>query len=453
MKKKNKNVKKNTSNEQKIDNDFLDIENLVMSLAGNDEANTLDEEAEKGINIVNTHNEKLIEDRQERLYEKSTQKVEEKNDVRYKVKPIFICLLTVIIILIVYGLFEYGPIFGFNINRNSKISEDSKIDIVTNESDIYKMYNQELLIYSNNVVSTYNNYLQKTWSYSLSESFTPNIYINNSYMAIVNNSNGTIYMFDNKREIFNKKIDGTIQDVYIDDYGNIAVEYSTTGYKKIIGVYDKSGKSKFDTYLSLSTIIDIKIIDNCKKLLIVQASTNSFNVGITLNIVDSTKKENNISELCKFDNNMLYDINVQGQYAICLLDNKISRVDLNNGNVSDIEKFDNSQLLFVAIYKDYYTYLSQKLNNNNSENNYTIVTKQYDGINISELEVSNTPKILHNSGLLNYLVYQDSLQVVNKWGIEIKNIPMEFIPKDIIVFNNEKSIGLVYTNKIYIVNI
>jgi len=78
---------------------------------------------------------------------------------------------------------------------------------VFNYGVTYKMYNQELLVYSNNVVSTYNNYLQKTWSYELSENFTPSIYINDNYMVIANNSNGTIYMFDSKREIFNKKID------------------------------------------------------------------------------------------------------------------------------------------------------------------------------------------------------------------------------------------------------
>lgn len=452
MKEKNKNVKKNTSKKKNTEDNLKEIEDIVMNMTEetSSDDNFLDEDAEKGIDIVNSHNEKLMEDRQERLYENSSEKLEKKNNVRYKVRPILLTAIIVFIVIVVYILFEYGPIFGININRNSKISEESKIDIITSDSDIYDMYNEELLVYSNNVVSTYNNYLQKTWSYELAENFTPNIYINKNYMVIANNSNGTIYMFDSKREMFNKKIDGTIQDIYIDDYGDIAVEYSTTGYKKIIGVYDVNGRSKFDTYLSSNTVIDIKIIDNCKKLLVAQANSNSFKVGVTLSIVDSTKKENNITELCKFDNNLVYDINVQGQNVIILLDDRITKVDLNNSNVSDIKKFDDNQMLFVAIYKDYYTYLTKKLDD---DNNYTVFTTQYDGINISETKISNLPKILYNSGLLNYFVYQDKLQVINKWGIEIKNIPIEFMPKDIVIFNNEKSIGIVYTNKIYIVNL
>lgn len=453
MKEKNKNVKKNTSKKKNTEDNLKEIEDIVMNMTEeiSSDDNFLDEDAEKGIDIVNSHNEKLMEDRQERLYENSSEKLKEKNNVRYKIRPLFITTLVVIVVLFLYILFEYGPIFGINISKKIGISEENKIDIITSDSDIYKMYNQELLVYSNNVVSTYNNYLQKTWSYELSENFTPSIYVNDNYMVIANNSNGTIYMFDSKREIFNKKIDGKIQDIYIDEYGNIAVEYSTTGYKKIIGVYDRNGKNKFDTYLSSNTIIDVKIIDNCSKLLIAQANSNSFKVGSTLSIVDSTKEENNITEICKFDNNLIYDINVQGQNAIILFDDKISKVNLNNSNVSDIKKFDDNQLLFVAIYKDYYTYLSKKLDD--KEDKYTVFTTQYDGVNISEVNLSNSPKILYNSGLLNYFIYQDSLQVINKWGIEIKNIPIDFMPKNIVVFNNEKSIGLVYTNKIYIVNL
>lgn len=453
MKKKNnnKNIGKNTSDKQKKNEEMINFEEITLDDEEIVPVEVLDEESEKGIDIVNTHNEKLMEDRQERLYENSSERLEEKNDVRYKIKPTLIGSIIVIIILVVYCLFEYGPIFGINLNRNSNLSEDSKIDIITTESDIYDMYNQELLVYSNNVVYTYNNYCQNTWKYELADNFTPNIYINDRYMVIANNSNGTIYMFDSKKEIFNKKIDGTIQDIYIDDYGNIAVEYSTTGYKKIIGVYDRNGKSKFDAYLSSSTIIDVKIIDNCRKLLVVQANTNSFKVGVTLNMIDATKEEDNITELCKFDNNLLYDIDVQGQNAIILLDNRIAKIDLNNGNVSDIKKFDDNQPLFISIYDNYYTYLIKELSD--ERDGYTITTCQYDGTMISELAISNSPKVLYSSGLLNYFLYQDSLQVINKWGIEVKNIPLEYIPKNIIIFNNEKSVGLIYTNKIYIVNI
>ncbi len=458
MKKKNDNVKKNTSNKQKKKQKIIDIpindtgisDDDLIDLVNNLPGEELNEDTDKGIDIVNSHNEKVNEERKERIYEKQNEEIEEDNNVRHRIRPVLIAFILVIIIAIFYVVFEYGPIFGINIIKNDGISEDKKIDIITSEDDIYDMYNQELLVYSNNVVSTYNSYCQKTWSYDLAENFVPTIYTYNEYMVIANNSNGLIYMFENKKEMFSKKIDGIIQDVYIDEYGNIAVEYSTTGYKKIIGVYDRNGREKFNAYLSSTTIIDIKMIENCTKLLVAQADSNSFSIGVTLNIVDSTKENDNISELCRFDNNLLYDMNIQGQNAIVLLNNKISKVNLINGNVSDIKVFDDSQLLFVSIYDNYYTCCSKELNN---QDKYIVTTTQYNGTNISTLEVENSPKSLYGRNLLNYFLYQNYLQVINKWGIEVKKIPIDILPKDIVIFNNEKSVGLIYTNKIYIVNL
>lgn len=435
---------KKKRNDKKI---HLDLD-LDLDMENEDTA--LDKEAEKGIDIVTSHNEKLKEDREERIYENKGEK-KENREIRYKIRPLLVAFITVIIITIIYVLFEYGPIFGINISKNSGISEESKINIITGDEDIYRMYNQELLVYSDGMISTYNQYLNKTWSYEITEKFTPSIYINDRYMAIVNNSNGTIYMFDNKKEIFNKKIDGQIQYIYIDNYGNIAVEYSTTGYKKIIGVYDKNGTKKFDTYLSSEAIIDIEIFDNAKKLLIVQAESTTFKIGVSIQIVDSTKTENNITELWSESNTLLYDIRVQGQNAILLLDNKIAKLDLTNGNAVVLKDFTKNQLLFSAIHDNYYICTEKILND--EKNQYVISMNQYDGLNISTIETENSPKELYSTGLLNYFVYEDKISVINKWGIEIKVIPIDSQPKEIVIFNNEKSIALFYTNKVYIVNI
>lgn len=444
---KNNNKKSHKKNLQRLHEQEIREMNKLDFLQ---EVQDTDEEDEIGIQIVNSHYDKLKEIREERLKGNQEKNEDKKEEVRYKIKPLLVGFIIVLIILMIYIVFEYGPLFGININKNGGILEDSTISIVTSENDIYQMYNQELLIYSNNAVSTYNQYCQKTWEYDLEDTFTPNIYIYNRYMVIANNTNGTIYMFENKKELFNKKIDGTIQNIYIDEQGNIAIEYSTTGYKKVIGVYDKSGKSKFDTYLSSNTLVNLKMIENCKKLLIVQANSNSFKIGMDISIVDSTRETDNITEICTIDNSMLYDIRVEGQNAFMLLDNRMIKMDLNNGNMTDIKTFDNNQLLFAIIGVDYYTCLEKKLNQ--EKDDYVLSMIQYNGVPISEYPLENTPKVLYNSGILNYMIYQDSLQVINKWGIEIKRVPIEVFPKEIVVFNNEKSIGLIYTNKIYIIN-
>ena len=187
------------------------------------------------------------------------------------------------------------------------------------------------------------------------------------------------------------------------------------------------------------------------KLLLITSNSSSFNIGTTLSIVDGTKNENNINEVAKFDNSLVYDCVVQNQNAILLLDNKIVNCNLSTGNVSDVKDFESSQVLFASLSKNYYILVEKNLGKEVQD--YMINTLRLDSTNISQTNVVNSPKMFKSSGYLNYFIYQDKLQVINKWGVELKNIDITLPPKDIVIFNNEKCVALIYSNKIYFVNI
>ena len=78
---------------------------------------------------------------------------------------------------------------------------------------------------------------------------------------------------------------------------------------------------------------------------------------------------------------------------------------------------------------------------------------RFDNSKISSVDISNTPKFIKNSKYFCYLIFQDKLQIINKWGIEIKNIDIEYPPKDAVIFNDGRSVALIYTNKVYVVNL
>ena len=106
--------------------------------------------------------------------------------IRYKVSSSTILIIFAIIILIVWLLYNYGPIFGININNNANVPIDSnRIELVTKDSDIYGMYDEQLYVYSNNTITLYNNKCEVTWTYSFSESFSPNIYVEGKYMLTI----------------------------------------------------------------------------------------------------------------------------------------------------------------------------------------------------------------------------------------------------------------------------
>lgn len=407
----------------------------------------------KGISILNNYKKKL-NDTRERLKGKTIdeyhEEIEQEEEIAKKKKYVLMCGIVIIVFLFIYIFFRYGPIYGISLSKNIGLDEESKINIVSTEEDIYLNYNNELLIYSNKELSTYNANLKKTWKYTFEENFTPKIYICGSYMVVSNNSSGKIYLFNGHKEILNKQIEGIINNIYLDKYGNMAIEYSSSGYKKIIGVYDSKGRNKYNTYLSNGAIIDIKLLEKGNKLIIAQTESSSFKIGFNLLSVDGTK-ENEINQLVAFDNNLLYNLTIQDKNIIMLLDNGIVSYNINTNEVKDIKKFESDQMLFIALANNYYTYISKDLSN--IDGKYNIKTDRFDGTNIGSVEVENSPKTMKNTGVLNYFVYQTSMQVINKWSLEVKKVDIDFPPKEIIVFNNEKTVALIYTNKVYFVNI
>lgn len=406
-----------------------------------------------GIEIVNKHKKKLKQDREKRIGKTKKEleiELEKKNEEEITFKPVMISLVTIIIIILLYCYFQYAPIFGIGIKLN-RAEAPKQIDIVSTESDYYDMYQEELLVYSNQTFTTYDKNGKKTWSYSLDQMFTPEIYIQDKYMVVTNNASGYIYMFENKKEILNKKIEGKIGNIYLDTYGNIAVEYASNGYKKIVGIYNKNGENIYNAHLDNSTIADIKLLENGKKLLVTKVISSSFKSGIEVDLVDSTKQEENIKEVIKLDNNFIYDLTLQGQNIIMLLDNKLLSVNMDTSQTKEIKDFESSQILYFTLSDNYYTCVEKTLNEENDF--YKINSVRYDGTLISTMDISNSPKLLKNSGFLNYFVYQDKYSIVNKWGIEVESKNLKTLPKDIIVFNHEKSLALIYTNRIYIENL
>ena len=103
----------------------------------------------------------------------------------------------------------------------------------------------------------------------------------------------------------------------------------------------------------------------------------------------------------------------------------------------------------MALNKNYYTYLERNL----QENKYVIENMNYNGTKISTTSIESLPKSMITSDFVNYYIYPNHVFILNKWGIELKSHETNFTPKQCVVFNNNKSLALIYTNKIYVINL
>ncbi len=435
--------KKNKNSSVFLDEETKNVEDL-----------SLDDDIEQGVEIVNRNREELDNQRNKRIgkFERNANdQIIERPKIRYSVNTKAIVTIIVIIVVICWFLYSYGPIFGIHMTSVSENIEDNKIELVTKENDIYYEFNDELLVYSNNTISTYDNNANLTWSYTFSESFSPNIYVEGRYMLVTNNLTGMMYLFEGRNEILNKKLDGTIKSAFLDNYGNIAVEYAVeNGYNNVVGVYNKAGRSLYDAYLSQENIISLKLIDNGRKLVFCEAVTDSSNIGIKFRRVDITKKEEEqLTDIVSLDNNFVYDFIVEGKTIYALLNDSIVSIDVDNGNINTLKEFNSTQMIFVSLNDDYYTFLERDISNNK----YISENIGYSGNKISSTLVESVPKDMVSSNWINYYIYQDYVYILNKWGVDLGKREITFTPKKCIVFNNNKSLALVYTNKIYILNL
>lgn len=419
-------------------------------------AKELEDKVDKTVEMVNNSSEEKNKIRQSRIGKTSLELIkemenyeQEENDSGLKIKNILITFLIVAVIVILYLFLKYAAIFGISLNPDK--SKSFLIDVITSDDDIYESYNGELVVYSNQTLTTYNKDGERTWQYDLAQSFVPKLYIKDKYMVISNSANGYIYLFYNKKEILDKKIDGTIKSIYLDEYGNMAVEYSTNGYKKIIGVYNKNGDTLSEIYLNSDAIVDISLIDRCSKVLVTKVVSSSYSVGIQ--VVSYNLKDENLteSEIAKIDDAYAFKVVNKKSEIILLCEDKIISINYNTKEQKTIKEFKESQIIFSDIAKNYYVMVESLLQDTN--NLYKISMNSYSGEEITSVELNNSPMSLKNDGYVNYLIYQNTVDVFNKWGVNIKKIDINMYPKKTVTFNDGKSIALIYTNKIEIFNI
>lgn len=403
----------------------------------------------KGINILNEYKQKKQAERNERIGKTFDEYNEEKKS-KENVKPLIFSFMIIIIIFALYMFMEYSTVIGLNYSKKINLEDNKKISITNDEGVICKSYGKKLVVYYNQLVSVYSKDMKEIFNFKLPEAFTPDIYTNENYMIVSNSANGKIYMFENKNEILEKKIDGTIEKIYIDKTGDFALEYSTSGHKKVLGVFNKAGKNIYNAYLENNPIIALEFITS-KKIIIAQAMTNSLTVGISLKQIDGNKSNENIEEILKLDNAMIYNLKVINKNILITSNEQVLKYNMDSKKTDIIRDFSKIQLNHIDVSDNYLTLVEEEIQNNTQ--NYSLKSLRFDGEQIGISSLEGMPKIIQNSGILTYVIYQHKIEIINKWGINVKSINIQIPPREILPFNNEKSLALIYSNYVYIVNL
>ncbi len=277
--------------------------------------------------------------------------------------------------------------------------------------------------------------------------FQPYI-VTGKYLLIANKTNGMIYYFSNKKEIANKVIDGNIENVYIASDGRFVVQYTKdSGYKKVIAMYDKKAKLKYnEAYITSMPIIGIEFLPEEYRLLVVQADSSNINIGTSFNVLDYTKEEQ-YSNLCIFNDKLVYNYKLINNEIIYISDSAVESYNIRTGVKKEIHSLIDSQTNYIALYNNYF--VTVKMNGDS----YEMTSRKFDDTIVSASKLSSFPKYIEMNGLLTYIISENSVEVINKWGVLVDKIDISLSPKKVVVFNNEKTVALIFSNKVEIVSI
>lgn len=387
--------------------------------------------------------------------------MEEKPIMQSKSNIIKICifLIVVICIAIVFAMYLINDNFRNTVDENllqKEITENTAniIEINSDSNPYINAYDKYITVLSKNVLTLYN---QDASIYNKFDVSITEPYMNSKgkYLVLAEKNGSKIYLISDFGINWEKDIDGEIYRVSVNSNGYVTVLLKNTTYKSVIIVFDNSGEELFRTYLATSHAICSEISENNKYLAVGQIDYSGTIVKSVVKLIsiDLAKNDPQNSVLNTYEsesNKILNNIQFNSKdEAICMFNSYIEKItDKSDEKIYDIN--DNS--IFIDI---------------NLENNVVIIEKESSGLFSYKYQMNlintagksdslyildnDVPKYITVSEKLICMNLINEVRIVNSNGWLLKKYTTNSEIQNIVA--GESVVGIVYNNKIEIINI
>lgn len=385
----------------------------------------------------------------------------EKSIIHSKTTIIKICIFFLVVIFVAFIMAKYL------INSEFRSRVDAKIfntEIAENASNIIEINSdgkpyvyavgKHITVLSKNILTFYTSDAKPVSQIDVNITI-PYTSSNGKYFALAEDGGNKVYLITEAGIKWEKDIDGEIYRVSVNPNGYVSVILKNTTYKSIVVVYDMEGNELFRTYLATSYAICSEISDNNKYLAIGQIDYSGTIVKsvvklIAIENVKNTPQDSIVytyeSESSKILNNVRFN---DKNEAICMFDSYIQKVT----NLSDERLYDiNNNNIFVDISLKNDIVIVEKESSGLFSYKYEInlknTTGKTDNLYILENEIPKRIKVKDNLICLNLV---GEVRIVNSNGWLLKRYTTNNEIKDIVM--GENIIGIIYNNKIEIINL
>lgn len=357
-------------------------------------------------------------------------------------QQLLILSFIIIVVAICVCVANYDKL-GLVLNKNITDDDVIKVDLITSKNKIYP-YQNEVLVCNSEGITTYSKYGKQTWNLELKGAIDDYINTNGKYLQIINHDKSLIYIYKDKYEKARIKVDGTILSGYINNNGYSVIEYTTTGNKTILAVYDNDGDLKYNVKLSSNIIGKYVISSDEKYLAYVELNIKGISVATKVMIVEL--KTGSVKTVHESETSLAYDINFVGNKLICKLDEEIIIYNLNNDTKKTSNIKDES---IVSIDIDDKKYAYSKFENGK----YFLGIKIIGGTEKENVHIKEMPKyFIYNNGNV-FVCYQKNIEVYNSFKKKIKEYESVMIITEPIVFENGHSTAFLVSNKLVMFSI
>lgn len=369
-----------------------------------------------------------------------------------KNKFIFICIMIAIISAIIF-YYKSEDIISYFENKEWEFA-DSVGSVGLNSNYIMAEGTlSNLILIGTNYIKGYSNTGKE--EFDIFASFQDAVSDAVGDYCVIAEKNGTqVYMICGNEKIWENTVTGNIYNVYVNKNGYAAITYKQSGYKSLVKIISPLGEELFTSYLASTYALDVAITNDNKTLAIAEVDTEGIHVNSAIKIIDINNLGNDkLQKIALDDNSLIIDIEFSDKNELLVMtDSKIKMI--KNGELINLLEYTYPNTLSVTIENMKNIIAIEKKDTGLFDVEYKLCIYSYgEVVEKEEYELYDLPNHVKAYNNIIVLAMEDEILVVNTNGKLLKKFEISRNLKSISLFDNGKTLGLIFRDKIEFVNI
>lgn len=279
---------------------------------------------------------------------------------------------------------------------------------------------------------------------------------NNKYLAIAENDGKKVYLIEDKEILWDRDIEGNIEQISVNKNGYVAVTIADTSYKTVIQLFDNQGKSLFKRFLATTRAVAVSISDDNKYLAIAQVDTTGTKVQSTIQVmsIDEAKnkgEDSNSKEYNEDEGELVTNIKFQEKdKLLCMYTDKI-KIIKTDGTEETLQDFKDKKGSFATINLSNSSAILEEKSSGLFTADSVVNIMNSDNKSIALYTAEEVTKEIYTSGSIIALNMGSELDFINQGGWLVKRYTADQEISKIVL--SESIAGVVYRDKIEIITL